>query len=66
MAVLRTLLRARGVAVFTDPDRAIGAEFFRLAEGNGFTASRAKSRLAWEGRGVTVVRVEMTKTDSHA
>lgn len=65
LALFRTALRPGGVVVLADPERATGFEFFREAEGEGFTVVTEHRREIRRGRlsGVTLARLTFWAAD---
>lgn len=59
--LIRTTLDPGGVALVADPDRSIGREFIRLAEGSGFDVIRTPAEVARMGRTSSVVISELRK-----
>jgi predicted nicotinamide N-methyase len=57
MEVLRKLLKPSGHALFTEPDRTIGADFFAMIVEHGFRISTTARPVLWDGRTNTINRV---------
>lgn len=56
---LRTLMRTDGYAVLTEPDRAIGRDFFAELHRHNFRLSTAQRPAVWDERTCMINRVEI-------
>jgi predicted nicotinamide N-methyase len=65
LMLFHRLLRPGGVVILADPERAIGFDFLRAAEGEGFTVTTEHRREARRGRmsGVTIARLTFWPAD---
>jgi predicted nicotinamide N-methyase len=59
IALLRTTLAPTGLAVFSEPDRTVGSDFFRVASESGFHLERSARPARQHDRKVTVHIVVM-------
>lgn len=57
--VLTTLLRPEGIAVFTEPGRSIGTQFFALLRDEGFTLETTTRSVAMNGTTSDILRAEI-------
>ena len=62
LSVVRAALKHDGIAVFSEPDRTVGGDFFTFAAQSGFRLERSTRLAAQQDRKVSVHIVTMTRT----
>ena len=63
LSLVRNCLRPSGTFIITDPQREIGRDFIRTAEGGGFRASGRSIPVTHRGRDMTVDLSEITRRE---